>query len=263
MRRGLISVLTLAAAFLGIAATAAAVSTTLPVPTLLATLGGRIAPEQLRADEYVPAAWSIFGKFSTADGTHPSALREIVLDVDKDVRIDSRDYPTCRRRRIESLDSEAAAKACAKALVGEGEANVELAFPENTPIPLSTRLLVFHAGERAGVTRLLIHAFIPVPVPTAILTVVTASKQGSGLRTTSKIPVIAEGYGSLLDFKFKLGKTYSYQGKKYGYFEARCPDGVFKANVSKLLFRNEAKVPGVAAQTVIKGGLAVPCRTQG
>jgi hypothetical protein len=33
--------------------------------------------------------------------------------------------------------------------------------------------------------------------------------------------------------------------------------------VSKLLFRNEARVPGVAAQTVLKGGIAVPCTTQG
>ena len=112
-------------------------------------------------------------------------------------------------------------------------------------------------------TKLLIHAFIPIPVPTAILTVVTASKQGSGLRTTSEIPVIAEGYGSLLDFKFKLGKTFSYRGTKVGYFEARCPDGVFKSEVKKLLFRNEAKVPGVAPQTVLKGGPAVPCTTQG
>ncbi len=106
-----------------------------------------------------------------------------------------------------------AARACAKALVGRGEATVELAFPENAPRSLSTRLLVFNAGERSGVTKLLVHAFISIPVPTALLSVVTVSRQGSWLRTTFEIPVIVEGYGSLLDFKFRLGKTCSYKGR--------------------------------------------------
>jgi hypothetical protein len=75
--------------------------------------------------------------------------------------------------------------------------------------------------------------------------------------------VIAGGSGSALDFKFRIGKTYSHGGTKHGYFEAKCPDGVFKANLTKILFRNEAKVPGVAAQTVLKGSLAVPCKSQG
>jgi hypothetical protein len=269
MRKGLIAVLALAAAFLGIAEGGGAVpvclrmSVSCGLPTLVPpTLGGSVSPQELPANEYVPVSWGAFGKISTRDGTHPSALREIVLDVDKDVGINSENYPTCKRSRIAALNSRAAAKACAKALVGRGEATVELGFPENTPILLSSQLFLFNAGERGGVTKLLIHAFIPIPVPTAILTLVTVSKQGSGLHTISKIPVIAEGYGSLLDFKFKFGKTYSYKGKKYGYFEAKCPDEVFKAGVNRLLFRNEARVPGVAAQTVLKGGFGVPCMPQ-
>lgn len=269
MRKGLISVLVLTAAFLGMVDRGSAVQVCLRMPlscdhpSLVPTLGATVSPRRLPANKYVPVSWGVFGKISTSDGTHPSALREVILDVDKDVRINSRDHPACKRRRIEALNSKAAVKACAKALVGRGEATVELAVPENTPIRLSSRLLIFNAGEKAGVTKLLIHAFIRIPVPTAILTVVTVSKLGSGLHTISKIPAIAEGYGSLLDFKFKLGKTYGYKGRKVGYVEAKCPDDVFKASVEKLLFRNEARVPGVAAQTVMKGGLAVPCTPKG
>jgi hypothetical protein len=76
-------------------------------------------------------------------------------------------------------------------------------------------------------------------------------------------PVAAGGSGSAIDFKFKLGRTYAYKGKKVGYFEARCPDGKFKVSTPKILFKNEAQVPEVAAQTVLKGGLFVPCTPKG
>ena len=75
--------------------------------------------------------------------------------------------------------------------------------------------------------------------------------------------MIAGGSGSAIDFNFKLGKTYTYKGKKVGYFEAKCPDGVFKVNVTKVLFKNEAKTPGSQATTVLKGGIAVPCTPKG
>jgi hypothetical protein len=128
---------------------------------------------------------------------------------------------------------------------------------------VTSPITVFSGGESGGKVKLLIHVFITVPAPAAIVTDVTIKRKGSGISSVAKIPVAAGGSGSAIDFKFKLGKTYSYKGKKVGYFEAKCPDGVFKANVKKVLFKNEAKVPGVAAQTELKGALAVPCTPKG
>lgn len=205
-----------------------------------------------------------FGKVATSDTTHPSALREVHLDVDKDIRINSRSYPVCKKSGwVEPVSTTAVEKACAKALVGRGKASIEMAFPEQEPILVTSPITVINGGEKAGVTKLLIHLFVRVPRPSAIVAVVEITRKGSALQTISKIPVIAGGSGSLLDFKFTLGKTYAYEGEKVGYFEARCPDDVFKANVKKLLFKNETKVPGVAAQTVLKGSLAVPCKRLG
>jgi hypothetical protein len=270
MRKGLISVLLLIAASLGVANASGGVGICLHMSTycegrLIPTLAARVSPRKLPANEYVPATWTIFGKFRTSGGGHPSALRQVDLDVDKDVRINSRHYPICDGggRAIREGNPDALERDCARALIGRGKATIDLASPGTAPILLPSKLLVFNGGSRGGVTRLLIHAFIYIPAPTAIVSVITISKHGSALHTVLKIPVIAGGSGSLTDFKFKLGKTYSYKGKKVGYFEAKCPDGVFKANVEKLLFRNEAKVPGVAAQTELKGALAVPCTPQG
>ncbi len=124
-------------------------------------------------------------------------------------------------------------------------------------------LLVFNGGEKGGRITLLIHTFITVPAPTAVVTTVTITRKGNGIHTVSKIPVVASGYGSLLDFNFKLGKTYEYKGRKLSYLKARCPDGAFKVDVPELLFKNEAHTPGVEAATVLKGSQTVPCTPYG
>jgi hypothetical protein len=268
MRKGLISVLVLAAASLTAVDSASPVSTCLLAsstcgwPALQPTLDVSVAPRGLPANEYAPAAWNVFGKVETSDGTHPPALREAIVDIDRDVRVNAGDYRSCTPHQIDALDAKAAAKACHAALVGRGKATVEVAFPEVPPNLLSGRLLVFNGGERGGVAKLLIHAFTPQPTSSPILTVVKITRKSAGLQAVVKIPVIANGSGSLLDLDFRIGKTYSYRGRKVGYFEAKCPDGVFKANV-KLLFKNEAKTPEEAAATSLKGALAVPCTGKG
>jgi hypothetical protein len=264
MRRNLMLALALAAVLsLGVAAIASAVSTTLRAGDLVVTFGGSTSPKKLPKNKYVPVTTNIFGKITTSDGTHPSAFREAVVDIDKDVKINVKGYPVCKAGQLNARDTKAAKKACGSTILGEGTADAEIAFPEQKPIKVPSPLLVFNGGEKGGKVTLLIHTFITVPAPTAIVTTVTISRKGSGIHSIAKIPVIAGGSGSALDFSFKLGKTYSYKGKKVGYFEAKCPDGVFKVNVPKVLFKNEAKVPGVAAQTVLKGALAVPCTPKG
>ena len=179
------------------------------------------------------------------------------------MKINVKGLPVCKAGQLEARDTKAALKVCGNTELGTGSAHAEIAFPEQKPIVVPSPLKVFNGGERGGKVTLLIHTFITVPAPTAIVTTVTIQRKGSGLHTIAKIPVIAGGSGSALDFNFKLGKTYSYKGKKVGYLEARCPDGVFKVNSPKAIFKNEAQTPGVATSTVLKGSLAVPCTPKG
>lgn len=241
---------------------AAAYPVTLPtVPHIVVSMGGGVSPAELPAGKYAPVTWKLFGKFATSDGAHLPALRELELDIDKDVKLNAKGYPVCRGgdRDLRDPNPKAALEACRPALLGKGEAHVEIAFPEQKPILVRSPLTVFNGGEEGGEVKLFFHIFITVPVPAAVVTEVTIVRKGSGIHTVSEVPVIAGGSGSLVDFKFKLGKTYAYKNKKVGYFEARCPDGVFKANVNKLLFKNEAHTPGEGSSTQLKGQLAVPC----
>ena len=209
--------------------------------TWSSTFGGTTSPKALSKTKYTPVTTNIFGKIATTDGTHPSAFREAVVDIDKDVK-DQRQglpglqsEPARRRATPRPRRKPAATRSSAKAT-----ADAEIAFPEQKPIKVPSPLLVFNGGEKGGKVTLLIHTFITVPAPTAIVTTVTITRKGTGLHSVAKIPVIAGGSGSALDFNFKIGKTYTYKGKKVGYFEAKCPDGVFKVNVPKVVFKNEA-----------------------
>ncbi len=267
MRRKLTFALTaVAVVSLGVAAMAGAaklVTTTIRGGNLIATFGGGTSPEELPKNRYTPVTAQFVGKIKTSDGTHPSAFREIAFGIDKDVKINVKGYPTCKAGQLEARDTKAAKKVCGKAILGQGRADAEIAFPEQKPIKVPSPLLVFNAGEKGGKVKLLIHTFITVPVPAAIVTDVTIKRKGSGIASVAKIPVIAGGSGSALDFNFKVGKTYTYKGRKVGYSEAKCPDGVFKVNVAKAVFKNEAREPGAAAQTVLKGKVAIPCKPKG
>ncbi|HEX8689704.1 MAG TPA: hypothetical protein VF729_05630 [Solirubrobacterales bacterium] len=252
-----------AALAVGVAAFASAASITIRAGNLITTFGGSASPKALPKSSYVPVTTNIFGKIKTSDGTHPSALREVDVNIDKDVKINVKGYPACKAGQLEARDTTAAKRVCGKTVLGSGLAHIEIAFPEQRPIIVDSPITVFNGGEKGGKVTLLIHVFITVPVPAAIVTQVTIKRSGTGIKSVAKVPVAAGGSGSALDFKFKLGKTYTYKGKKVGYFEAKCPDGKFKVNASRVLFKNEAKIPGVAPTTTLKGSLLVPCTPKG
>ncbi len=268
MRRGLILVLAVVAFALGLASAASGVSVCLRMscsgfPPLVANFGGAVSPGKLPRNDYVPVTANVFGRIATKDATHPSALREAVVDIDKDVKINVKGYPVCKGGSRDIRDPNAAKKVCGNTILGEGKAETEIVFPERKPIKVPSPLLVFNGGEKGGEVTLLIDTFITVPAPTAIVTTVTIARKGSRLHAVAKIPVIAGGSGSLLGFDFKLGKTYEYKGKKVGYLEAKCPDDVFKVTFPELLFKNEAHIPSVAPTTTLQGRLAVPCAPKG
>jgi hypothetical protein len=264
MRKKLLVALALSAVLaLAVTSIASAVSVTLRAGNLITTFGGTVSPKAMPKNKYVGIKTKIFGKIKTSDGTHPSALREVVVDIDKDVKLNVKGLPVCKAGQLEARDTKAAKRVCGKTVLGKGEANVEVAFPEQKPLIVNSPLTVFNGGQKGNKIKLLIHVFITVPVPAPIVTQVTITKKGSGLHSVAKIPVAAGGSGSALDFNFKLERKYTYKGKKVNYFEARCPDGKFKVKTPKIVFKNEAKVPNVASQTVLKGSLLVPCTPKG
>jgi hypothetical protein len=273
-RRGQLVALTALAATVGVvgAATIGSAATTCavsgpgcPAPTEIefGPPGFRVTPRLLPAGKPAPIAFSGEASISTVNGTHPSALREAAVDVERDVIFDVAGLPACGYRQLATRESDAARRVCRPAIVGSGTAVIELSYPENKPIALKTEVILFNGGPRGRATRLFLHGFLPIPRPRALVARVTlepAPGGGGGGRATVEIPRASDGHGSLIEFALTVRRTFRAEdGRKGSFVSARCPDGKFKVTMPKLVFRNEVGVPGVPPQTFLKGSALVPC----
>ncbi len=189
-------------------------------------------------------------------GGHPLALREVAVDVDKDVAVDANGLPTCRRQLLESRGVAAARRLCRAAIVGSGTAHVGLASSETV---LKAPLTLFNGGTSKGEIRLFVHSAIGAPNPVPIVSNVKIQRKYSGLLSIWRIPRILGGDGSLRDFKFKVKRRFVSKGTEHSYLSAKCPDEVLRMNAATALFRNDARVPGMENAVSLKGRFAIPC----
>ena len=95
-----------------------------------------------------------------------------------------------------------------------GKTTVEIQFPEQKPIDVNSKLLVFNGGFSGGTTTLYIHAYFTAPVTGAIVTTLKIKKVHNGrygLKTVATIPKIAGGSGSVKTFNLTINK----EGRPY------------------------------------------------
>jgi hypothetical protein len=113
------------------------------------------------------------GEVRKADGGHPPAARELFLEADRDGEVHTKGIPTCSSGRLQATDTATALKACGPALIGEGKVMAQVAFAEQRPIDVSSKLLLFNGGEKGGRTTWFAHAYFSDPISGAIVTTVT------------------------------------------------------------------------------------------
>jgi hypothetical protein len=258
MRKRLISILALGAAL----AVAVAGFATAEKPTVVQagnlkiTVNGGFSPKALPKNKLSPITLNISGKIETIDGKHPPALKEFVVETDKNGAINAKGLPVCSSGKLQAQDTDAAEKACPDAIVGEGKTDVEVEFPESAPFIAKSKLLAFNGGVSGGKTTIFIHAFLSSPVSAAVVTTVKVSKINNGrygLKSVATIPKIAGGAGSPINFSLKIGRNFTYKGKKQSYLQLKCPDG-------KIL----AKGVGVFADgTRLSAGVVRACTPKG
>ncbi|MFL5872346.1 MAG: hypothetical protein ACJ75T_02580 [Solirubrobacterales bacterium] len=193
---------------------------------------GGITPTALPKHEKAPVTARLNGAISTKDGSHPPAFESVDLKIEKNIAIDSVGLPTCRAGQLQATSSAAAKRACGDAIVGSGEAEVEVAFPEQAPFRSTGPLILFNGGQKGPTTTLLLHAYVNVPAPTAIVVAATVTRihEGRfGLRIQATVPKIAGGSGSVTKFSLVVGRRFTYRGEKKSFLSASCPNGVWIA----------------------------------
>jgi hypothetical protein len=194
---------------------------------------GGITPSKLPRHGSAPISARLEAEIGTTDGSHPPALDHIDLDIDRTIAIDADGLPTCKRGQIEATSDSAAKRACPDAVIGSGSATVEVAFPEQEPFSSTGPVLLFNGGVRGKTTLVLLHAYVDVPAPTAIVVparVVRIDKGRFGLEIVATIPRIAGGAGSVTGFRLTVGRRFTVAGKRRSLLTAGCPSGSYRTD---------------------------------
>lgn len=193
---------------------------------------GGITPEKLPKHGTAPVTARLNAEVSTRDGSHPPPFKSMDLKIDKTVHLDAEGLPVCRAGQISASTTATVKKVCGDAIVGSGKAEVEVAFPEQAPFRSTGPLVLFNGGVKGAVTTLLLHAYVEVPAPTAIVVEATITKIHAGrfgMRIQAEVPRIAGGAGSVTMFDLHVGRNYAYQGKRKSFLSASCPTGIWVA----------------------------------
>lgn len=229
---------------------------TVEAGNLVFTFNGGFSPKALPKKELAPITLTASGRIATKDGSHPPALKEVIVETDKNGAVNVKGLPICTSGQLQSRDTAAARKACPKAIIGTGKTTVEVKFEEQKPFLVNSALTVFNGGQKGGKTTFYIHAFFTAPITGAIVTTVKIKKihRGRyGLKSVASIPKIANGSGSVKSFDLKFGKTYTYKGKKVSVLSARCADGKLQAFASSIFADGTKASAGIIRTCTTKG----------
>jgi hypothetical protein len=221
----------LAVAAVGIAGAAGGEGpVTVKVGNLEVTADGGFTPTTISKTKQTPIALEASGEVKEADGSHPPAARELIIEGDKNAEIHVKGIPTCKSGQIQATDTTAAEKACKSAIIGEGTTTAQVAFAEQKPINVQAKLLLFNGGEKGGKITWYAHAYFSNPISGAIVTTVTITKHKNGRFGTlavAKVPQITGGSGSIISFNLKIKKSVAGVNP----ISAKCSDGKLKVHV--------------------------------
>jgi hypothetical protein len=191
------------------------------------TFNGGYAPKALPKKTFAPIVLNLSGKIQTIDGTQPAPLTRFVLEADENIAIDAHGYPTCSGGALQDRGPAVPEVTCRTSILGTGSMTVSVAFPEQSPIPATSELLVINGGTSGGKTTLYVHAYLTQPITTAIVTTVkiTKIKNGRfGTKAVATVPPIANGAGSITSFNLQINKGLKVKGKPFSAVGASCPD---------------------------------------
>jgi hypothetical protein len=200
------------------------------VGNLELTANGGFTPTALSKTKQTPIELKASGEVKEVDGSHPPAVRELIIEGDKNAEIHVKGIPTCTSGQLQATDTAAALKACKSALIGEGQTTAQVAFAEQKPINVPTKLQLFNGGEKGGKITWYAHAYFSNPISGAIVTTVTITKHPHGPFGTlavAKIPQITGGAGSIISFNLAIKKKVAGVNP----ISAKCVGGKLKVHV--------------------------------
>jgi len=222
---------------------------------------GKLQPRALPREHLAPVTVSLGGSVSTSDGTRPPQLREMTIAVNRAGVVSTRGLPTCSAPELQQTSSEAALRACRSALVGRGSFSANVDFPGAPLIPARGEVLAFNSRLH-GQPGMLLHLYGSSPVRAAFVLPFNISYRRGGQFGTvfsTKIPQIASDLGYVTNIEMKLGRTYTYKGKRRSLLSASCATPL---GISAAVFQLAKATFSFANGQRLTTGLSRDCRVR-
>lgn len=210
-------------------------------------------PRELPAKANAPITLSSITRVRSKEGTPPT-LGSIDFMIDKNGRVNNKDFPVCTLAKLKGTTPSQARKRCAGALVGKGTGKALVTMPGRAPFQISSPISFFNAAPTGGKLTLIAHAYETVPAPQALLVPIVVeriAKGRYGFHVAVEMPEIAGGFGAATLAEAKVGATRKVNGKKVGFLGAHCSGGRLQVE-GVLTFTNGDRFPTT---------LTSPCHT--
>ena len=201
------------------------------IENLVLTADGGFTPQLLPRRSFAPIEFKGHANLRAVDGGIPPAVQQIVLDFDRDGRLDTAGLPICDPGAlVESTTAEARTR-CSKAIVGKGRVTALIALADS-PTATGSALTIFNGPRQGGHPTAILHARTTIPaVQTFVITVPIERRSGEfRYRVTVDVPPIAGGMGSLTHIDATVGRRYRFKGSRRSYVSARCSDNVLRTH---------------------------------
>lgn len=172
------------------------------------------SPKALDKSKQTPASLRTTMSFATSDGSHPPALQQFEIAVDRHARLNVKDIPVCRPGNV---DEKPLKERCKGALIGTGKMESVMKFPDSSAISARGEVDIYNAGQRNGTRTFFAATYVPIPTPAEVVITITVEHDSGryGFKLVGAVPKIAGGAGSVTHLELGLRKSV---------FSATCAD---------------------------------------
>jgi hypothetical protein len=202
------------------------------IDNLILSADGGFTPQLLPRKTFAPIDFVGRADLRAVDGSVPPAVQQIVIDFDRDGRLDTTGLPTCNPLRLTDATPLEARNRCAGALVGTGHVQAVIVPEAQGPVLASSLLTLFNGPALGGKPTVIFHARTTTPaVQNFVITIPIAQRRGEfRYRVVVDVPPIAGGRGALIHADVEVGRRYRFRHSPRSYVSARCRDNVLRTH---------------------------------
>jgi hypothetical protein len=195
------------------------------VGNMLVTVSAKLAPNTLPRTDRAPVAVSVGWKITSTDGSPPSTLKTVKIQINSNGILNATGLPTCPYSRIQPASTHRALSNCRASLVGTGTFAAQVGLEGQENYVAKGRMVVFNSVEHhKPVLYGQIYTGYPFAASFVIVFKVSKSRKGTfGTTLSATLPVSLRDWGNLTEVNMRLSRKFSYRGRRRSFLTASCP----------------------------------------